>query len=146
MTSLACQTLFGIYQNPNGQPTPPQDGLNLYGDATVLFQGCASLAMVDIFNQYCGIPTNINALTSACKSIENNVQDNGNMIFNKLISEHWNNSGARVVPQFASRIVEDIDQFTTRPDIQSSYDGSVSATLSTNKRLYQSNGSFQLLL
>jgi len=52
MTSTVCQALFDIYRNPNSQPSPPQDGLTIYGDAGLLFQNCSTLPLVDVYNQY----------------------------------------------------------------------------------------------
>lgn len=102
MTAAQCNDLLDIYINPSGDPTPPQNGTQIYGDVNLFFQGCSSRTFSQIYNDYCGIPSVNNDLTTKCASLLSTVQNSDTLLFNKILASLWQDWGSRSIPQFAS--------------------------------------------
>ncbi len=139
MSIVTCDDLQQFYTDPTNSET--ENGVQIYGDATLFFAsqgGCGpSVPAEVVYNSFCGTPSLVSTYKETCANLLNidNAKDNVNLIFNKIITQTYPSFGYTNIPQFASYAYHPLNFSTLTPLIQSSFDGSTTASLGLDGNL-----------
>lgn len=150
-----CNQLFGFYQSPFSPDATniTANAQEIYGDTFLFFEKCdkcdENSSWAHIYNKFmAGLPTNNENFTQKRELLRNQIQDDPDLIYNQMLRTVWPNFDYVKIPQFASFALHPrnfIPVQDTFLDIQSNYEGNITASRDNNNSLWITQNSITLM-